>query len=227
VLAKLFWSEGGRALLHWSTLGEERKALLKLIVDNMPLPGSYMAGGTALALILGHRQSIDLDWFCFNHFDPEQLARQLSDLKPFETSDAAKGTLHGIFDRLRITWLYYPNPLLDDFVTTPDMPELKLASLKDIAVMKLAALSHRGSAKDFVDLYFLAKHNINLQDIIKDMPAKFPGKKVNNYHIIKSLAFFDDAESEPLPKMFIEFDWQTLKKYFLEEQVKLMPVLDK
>ena len=154
-------------MLHWSTLGEERKALLKILVDNMPLPGSYLAGGTALALILGHRQSIDLDWFCADHFDPEQLAWQLSSLKTFETSDAAKGTLHGIFSGMRLTWLYYPNPLLDDFITTADMPALKLASLKDIAVMKLAALSHRGSAKDFVDLYVLAKHNISLRQINK------------------------------------------------------------
>lgn len=213
-------------MLHWSTLGEERKTFLKLIVDQMPLPGSYLAGGTALALILGHRQSIDLDWFCADNFDPEELARQLSNLKTFETTDAAKGTLHGIFGGLRITWLHYPNPLLDDFITTSEMPAFKLASLKDIAVMKLAALSHRGSAKDFIDLYVLAKNNISLQQVIKDMPAKFPDKQINNYHIIKSLSYFDDAECEPLPKMFIEFDWQSLKDYFLEEQLKLMAMLD-
>ena len=213
-------------MLHWSTLGEKRKALLELIVDHLPLPGSYLAGGTALALILGHRQSIDLDWFCADHFDPEQLARQLSGLDTFEISDAAKGTLHGIFGGLRITWLYYPNPLLNDLVTTSEMPALKLASLKDIAVMKLAALSHRGSAKDFIDLYVLAKNDISLQQVIKDMPAKFPEKQINNYHIIKSLSYFDDAESEPLPSMFIEFDWPALKNYFLEEQTKLMAYLD-
>jgi len=213
-------------LLHWSTLGEERTAILKMLVDQMPISGSYLAGGTALALMLGHRQSVDLDWFCTYQFDPEQLARQLSSLAEFETSDAAKGTLHGIFNGLRITWLYYPNPMLDTFTTTSEMPGLKLASLRDIAVMKLAPLSHRGSAKDFIDLYILAKHNIALRQIIEDMPAKFPGKKINNYHIIKSLSYFDDAECEPLPKMFIDFDWQSLKKYFLEEQLKLMESLN-
>ena len=213
-------------MLYWSTLGEKRKALLKLLVDQMPLPGSYLAGGTALALILGHRQSVDLGWFCPHQFDPELLARELSNLETFETSDAARGTLHGIFCGLRLTWLYYPNPLLDNFVTTPEMPALKLASLRDIAVMKLAALSHRGSAKDFIDLYVLAKHNLKLHQVIDDMPAKFPGKKINNYHIIKSFSYFDDAESEPLPKMFIDFKWQSLKEYFLEEQLKLMESLN-
>ena len=213
-------------MLYWSTLGEKQKALLKLLVDQMPLPGSYLAGGTALALMLGHRQSVDLDWFCPHQFDPEQLASELSNLETFETSDAARGTLHGIFCGLRITWLYYPNPLLDNFVTTPEMPALKLASLRDIAVMKLAALSHRGSAKDFIDLYVLAKHNLKLHQVIDDMPAKFPGKKINNYHIIKSLSYFDDAESEPLPKMFIDLKWQSLKEYFLEEQLKLMESLN-
>jgi len=213
-------------LLYWFTLGEKRKALLKLLVDQMPLTGSYLAGDTALALMLGHRQSVDLDWFCPHQFDPEQLARELSNLETFETSDAARGTLHGIFCGLRITWLYYPNPLLDNFVTTPEMPALNIASLRDIAVMKLAALSHRGSAKDFIDLYVLAKHNLNIHQVIDDMPAKYPGKKINNYHIIKSLSYFDDAESEPLPKMFIDFKWQSLKEYFLEEQLKLMESLN-
>jgi len=74
-------------------LNEGNDQALKLLVDQMPLPGSYLAGGTALALILGHRQSVDLDWFYPHDFDPEQLARQLSNLEAFETSDAARGTL--------------------------------------------------------------------------------------------------------------------------------------
>ena len=83
-------------MLQWFTLGEERKALLRLIVEHMPLKDSYLAGGTALALIIGHRESIDFDWFSPSEFEPENLARQLSLLKPFEINEAARGTLHGI-----------------------------------------------------------------------------------------------------------------------------------
>lgn len=214
-------------MLHWYTLGEERKAVLKLIAEQNPLPGSYLAGGTALALILGHRQSFDFNWFCADYFDSEILARQLSNISSFQISEAAKGTLHGIFKGVRITWFHYPNPMLDDFMTTAEMPGLKLASLKDIAVMKLVALSHRGSAKDFVDLYELANYGLAMDQLIDYLPRKFLEAKLNYYHIIKSLSYFDDAENEPLPKMLIDLDWQALKKYFLEEQSRLMNRLKK
>jgi hypothetical protein len=73
------------------------------------------------------------------------------------------------------------------------MPNLKLASLKDIGVMKLAALSHRGSAKDFIDLYIMQQEGLEFEDLIKLMPIKFPEAKINYYHIVKSFSYFDDA----------------------------------
>lgn len=112
-------------MLHWSTLEIEQKKLLQLIIEQMPLAGSYLAGGTALALILGHRKSIDIDWFSLSSFDSEVLAQQLSNIKPFEVNEASKGTIHGILDNVRVTWLYYPNPLLDDLITSSELPNLK------------------------------------------------------------------------------------------------------
>jgi len=209
-------------LLHWSTLEVEQKKLLQLIVEQMPLAGSYLAGGTALALILGHRESIDLDWFSPSSFDSEILARQLSNMRPFEVNEASKGTLHGILENVRVTWLYYPNPLLDHLITSSEMPNLKLASLKDIGVMKLAALSHRGSAKDFVDLYRIRQEGLEFENLLKLMPIKFPEAKINYYHIVKSFSYFDDAELEPLPKMLIPLNWEKLKHFFLEEQARLL-----
>jgi hypothetical protein len=209
-------------VLHWSTLAIEQKKLLQLIVEQMPLAGSYLAGGTALALILGHRESIDFDWFSPSSFDSEGLARQLSNMKSFEVNEASKGTLHGILDNVRVTWLYYPNPLLDHLITPSEMPNLKLASLKDIGVMKLAALSHRGSAKDFIDLYRIRQEGLELEHLIKLMPAKFPEAKINYYHIVKSFSYFDDAEQEPLPKMLVPLNWEEMKHFFLEEQTRLL-----
>ena len=213
-------------MLHWSTLEVEQKKLLQLIVEQMPLAGSYLAGGTALALILEHRESIDLNWFSPSSFDSEVLARQLSNMMPFEVNEASKGTLHGILDNVRVTWLYYPNPLLDHLITSSEMPNLKLASLKDIGVMKLAALSHRGSAKDFIDLYRIRQEGLELEYLIKLMPAKFPEAKINYYHIVKSFSYFDDAEQEPLSKMLISLGWQKVKHFFLEEQTRLLKKIE-
>jgi hypothetical protein len=213
-------------LLHWSTLEVEQKELLQLMVEKAPLAGSYLAGGTALALILGHRKSIDFDWFSPFNFDSAELIRKISNLKPFEVNEASKGTVHGILNGVRVTWLYYPNPLLDHLITSPDMPHLELASLKDIGVMKLAALSQRGSAKDFVDLFRIQQEGLELEYLISLMPAKFPEARINYYHIIKSLSYFDDAEQEPLPKMQAPFNWQKLKDFFLEEQIKLLKKIE-
>lgn len=212
--------------MHWSILGEERKALLRLIADQMPLPGSYLAGGTALALIIGHRESIDFDWFSPSEFDPEDLARQLSLLKPFSINEATRGTLHGIMDNVRVSWVYYPNPLLDNFITSSSIPGLRLASLKDIGTMKIAALNHRGSAKDFIDLYKLHEHGLDLDKLLKLMPRKFPKTKINYYHIIKSLFYFDYADEEPLPRLHIDLNWPELKTFFLQEQAKLLANID-
>ena len=213
-------------MLHWSTLEVEQKEILQLIVEQMPLAGSYLAGGTALALILGHRKSIDLNWFSPSSFDSEALTRQLSNMKPFEVNEASKSTLHGILKNVRVTWLFYPNPLLDHLITSSEMPNLKLASLKDIGVMKLAALSHRGSAKDFVDLYRIRQEGLEFEYLIKLMPTKYPEAKINYYHLVKSFSYFDDAEREPLPNMLTPFSWHKLKQFFLEEQTRLLKMID-
>ncbi|MFO7951910.1 MAG: nucleotidyl transferase AbiEii/AbiGii toxin family protein [Bacillota bacterium] len=213
-------------MLHWFTLREEQKSLLNLVVEQMPLQGSYLAGGTALALIIGHRESVDFDWFSPTEFDPESLARQLSLIKPFKVNEASRGTLHGIMDNVRVSWFYYPNPLLDSLITSSSMPGLKLASLKDIGTMKLIALSHRGSAKDFIDLYKLHENGLDLESLLKLVPSKFPGTKINFYHIIKSLSYFDDAEAEPMPRMQVALNWADLKKFFLKEQSRLLEKID-
>ncbi|MEW5783747.1 MAG: nucleotidyl transferase AbiEii/AbiGii toxin family protein [Bacillota bacterium] len=125
-------------MLHRDTLGAKRKAFLSLLVDKLPVEKSYLAGGTALALMLGHRESIDFDWFSPVDFDPEALASNLSRLGRLEITETTKGTLHSILDGIRVTWLHYPNPLMADLVQPPDMQGLALASLLDIGLMKWA-----------------------------------------------------------------------------------------
>ncbi|NLZ31906.1 MAG: nucleotidyl transferase AbiEii/AbiGii toxin family protein [Firmicutes bacterium] len=188
----------------------------------MPIPGSYLAGGTALALILGHRESLDFDWFSPEEFDPDVLIRRLSQLGKIVVSDVQRGTFHGLLDGVRLTWLYYPNPLLDDFIQAEEMPGLKLASLLDIGLMKWTAVSQRGARKDFIDLYMICHKQYSLDTMAELFPKKYPGVDVNLYHMIKSLSYFDDAEREPMPRMLIHLPWPVVKSYFLNEQKKLL-----
>lgn len=209
-------------MLCWETLGSERKAFLKRLLSNMPVPGSYLAGGTALALILGHRESLDFDWFSPEDFDPAELLHRLSKLGTVMVSDMQKGTFHGILDGVRLTWLHYPNPLLADLIQTEEMPGLKLASLLDMGLMKWVAISQRGARKDFIDLYMICNREHGLDRMVEHLPQKYPGVELNFYHMIKSLSYFDDAEREPLPRMHIQLPWYEIKSYFLREQKKLL-----
>ncbi len=209
-------------MLCWDTLGGEGKAFLSRLLSNMPVPGSYLAGGTALALILGHRESIDFDWFSPQDFDPAEIPRILSELGKVVVSDMQKGTFHGILDGVRLTWLHYPNPLLADLIQTEEMPGLKLASLLDMGLMKWAAVSQRGARKDFIDLFMICNQKHSLDMMAELLPQKYPEVEINLYHMVKSLSFFDDAEREPLPRMHIQLPWHEIKSYFLSEQKKLL-----
>ncbi|OAT80803.1 nucleotidyl transferase AbiEii/AbiGii toxin family protein [Desulfotomaculum copahuensis] len=208
--------------MFWNTLDRPRKILLKRIAEIMPVPDSYLAGGTALALILGHRKSIDFDWFTPSEFEPEIIMRDLSALGKIKITETKKGTFHGFIDRVRVTWLYYPNPLLKPLISIDNVYGLRLASLTDIAIMKWAAVSQRGARKDFIDLYCICQHGYNLEEILNLLPQKYPKININYYHMIKSLSFFDDAERENMPVMVKQIEWPLVKKYFLDMQKCLL-----
>lgn len=211
--------------MFWKTLDRSRKDFLAKLAANMPVPGSYLAGGTALALILGHRKSIDFDWFTPNEFDPGILLRDLTALGKVKVAETKRGTFHGFIDGIRVTWLHYPNPLLKPLIAVGDIPGLRLASLTDIAVMKWTAVGQRGARRDFIDLYCIHRHGCNLEGLLALLPEKYPETDINYYHMIKSLSYFDDAERETMPVMMEEIEWPAVKEYFLGVQKKLLKII--
>lgn len=208
--------------MFWNILDQPRQLLLKKIAGALPLPGSYLAGGTALALLIGHRYSVDLDWFSPQDFDPGKLGSKLKCLGEVRIAETSSGTFHGWVDNIQVTWLRYPNPLIEPLVESEDMPGLKLASLVDIGLMKWAAVSDRGARKDFFDLYALEKRGVTAERLYPLLAVKYPKANINYYHMIKSLAYFDDAEREALPVLLEEADWEEVKVYFRGVQAKLL-----
>ncbi len=171
-------------------LDEKRKSLLPLLA---PLREAfYLAGGTALALQLGHRDSIDFDFFTQEEFDPgelfEKLSKQLSPLQIVKIQEE-EGTLSVIVDgEVKLSFFHYPYPLIRD----PQREgELTLASLQDIAAMKLSAITGRATMKDYVDIYTLL-HTFSLAELLSFMKEKFPSLDENL--VLKSLIYFDDVE---------------------------------
>ncbi|MDC0358809.1 nucleotidyl transferase AbiEii/AbiGii toxin family protein [Oligoflexia bacterium] len=181
----------------------------------------YLAGGTAAAIQLGHRLSLDLDYFSRNVFSGEELIKKLeaggvnaSKLEP------AEGTLHCIIEGTKVSFLHYEYPLLQD---TKRFEQIDLASLLDIALMKITAIASRGLKKDFVDLYFILQE-ISLQQMLKAFSEKYPIAKLDPYHYLRSLTYFDDAENDPMPLMHVDCDWEGVKA-FLEKSISKLSLV--
>jgi hypothetical protein len=175
--------------------------------------GFYLAGGTALAIQLGHRRSIDLDWFKKGSFSAPGIKSILSGLGKTEVISEDKETLNCLLDGVKISFFQYNYKQLFPLI---EFNGFKMADERDIAAMKLSAISSRGGKKDFIDLYFLLK-KYSLKEIIGFFENKYNGIKYNNLHLLKSLTYFEDADNEPMPIMIMPVDWDDVKRFVANE----------
>ena len=88
--------------------------------------------------------------------------------------------------------------------------------------MKLIAISQRGTKKDFFELYYICNNfDITIENTLDMLSKKYDENKINYLHIIQSLSYFEDAEDENLPKVFIDYNWKKIKDYYIKEQAKI------
>ena len=92
---------------------------------------------------------------------------------------------------------------------------MRIASKKDIAAMKLSAISSRGSRKDFIDLFFLFKE-FPLAEMLGLYRQKYGENLDNIYCVMKGLLYFKDADEQGAPLMFKRANWRTVKKAIIE-----------
>ncbi|WP_252864420.1 nucleotidyl transferase AbiEii/AbiGii toxin family protein [Caldicellulosiruptor bescii] len=130
-----------------NVLEYQRYEVLNKIVKSDVIGEFYLGGGTGLALQLGHRVSEDFNFFSPIEFSSDYIIYKLEKVGDINILYSAKDTLHMLLDGVRVTWLYYPNPLLDNLVIPTEIKGLKIASKIDIGMMKLVAISSRGSKK--------------------------------------------------------------------------------
>ncbi len=200
-----------------NTLSNDTLRGIKLIGKNHWLDFAYLAGGTALALRLGHRQSFDLDFFTTEKFDEQVVKMQLTQTGQFEPKTIAWKTVMGDFCKVSFSLFYYKYKVLDK---TDDFEGLKIAGLKDIAAMKLHAIEDRGSKRDFVDLYFLTKH-FSLEEVGEFYEQKYGDFATHQHFILKGLHYFEDAESEEMRPMLVDWNWTHIKHFFEQEALRL------
>jgi len=193
--------------MHKETLSENTRIVLDKIAP-IATP-FYLAGGTALALLLGHRISIDLDFFSENAFSVSSLVLQLNTLGNLKIEDQSENTFNGSLDGVKISFFYYPYPLL---FPTKKYNNVALADERDIVAMKIQAISDRGSKKDFVDLFVLLK-KYSLNDILKFFNKKYEKFNYNRLHILKSLSYFYDADTNAKLVYIHPISWIEVKKF--------------
>ncbi len=198
----------------------------KNIIDNLVFLKKYpfyLGGGTALALQLGHRTSLDFDFYSPDEFDNETLKKDFS--AHFKNIALAKTQPENTFQiknsGVNLSIFYYPYKLLEK---TMAFPPLQLASLSDIAAMKVVAIVQRAKQRDFFDLYYLIRQ-LSLPNIIKATINKYPWYQENTSIILTALTYFQEADQdEEVSRIQLidkDLGWEKIKKNIRQEVEKL------
>ncbi len=195
-------------MLQLQTIFPDTLELLKKLSLQPEMQGLRLVGGTSLALQYGHRQSVDLDFFGNLETPQDTIISMLESMGPCLLRNRTKnilqlvvnGVMVDIVDYSRYSWI-------DEAVCEEG---LTLASPKDIAAMKINAIEGRGSRKDFIDIYLLLQH-YSLEELLHYYSQKYPNYSV--FRALLSLTYFDDAENEAMPKMFIDTTWNEMKSH--------------
>jgi hypothetical protein len=181
--------------IHWNILDNARKSILPLF-KTFKDDGFYLAGGTGLALQLGHRDSIDFDFFKEGSFDTRKLIKSLEEIFIEHTlviTQQEKDTVSCLINNsIQLSFFGYHHTLLKPLIETE---HFAIASVADIACMKFSAITSRSLEKDYVDLYFILKE-ISLLDLLILSQQKYP--TLDSSLILKSLVYFDDVLEEPI-----------------------------
>jgi len=200
------------------TITKTTKNILALLGKKKILPkGTYLAGGTALALQLGHRRSFDLDFFTDKPFKRREIIQKLGPLN-FKLEQEAWRTILGKFTGIKFSLFYYKYPQIFPY---KKFLKINLADLPDIAAMKIDAISSRGKKRDFFDLYFLMKE-FSLEEMLDFYNQKYKALATNRTHVLRSLEYFADADKDDNPEMIKESPpWEEIKGFFKREVIRI------
>lgn len=194
-------------------ISKDTKKALALLGRSRVVDRAYLAGGTAAALQLGHRISVDLDFFTPEEFDDTAVVNKLRKIGKFKLNTSNWRLISGRFNRVNIDLYLCHYPILFPFKR---IYGVNILDIREIAAMKIAAITARSTKRDFIDLYFILKNVAPLKKLIAIYNKKFPGSENSLMQIQKSLVYFTDAEDEEMPKMSIPLNWEDVKRYFEE-----------
>ncbi|MBI4680944.1 MAG: nucleotidyl transferase AbiEii/AbiGii toxin family protein [Nitrospirae bacterium] len=212
--------------MHFKCLPPEAWTLLKKLNKTVRTHELILAGGTGLALQIGHRISVDLDFFTQKVFSVEKVFQEmkLRNLKP-KVLEESEGSLTVTIDGTKMSVFRYPYPFIEAIKEAHGVP---VAGIIDIAAMKIIAISQRGAKRDFIDLYFVLQ-DTPFRKVAENMVSRFGTDRVNPVHIGKSLVYFSEAESDPEPRFLSNEkpSWDKVKIFFVKNVQQMVLDMEK
>lgn len=203
-----------------AVLSPETKNLLKELTSNHLPSKTYLGGGTAIALQLGHRRSQDLDFFTPTQFNELQWEQKLAQEWKFRLVQKDWQTLVGFIYGVKFSLFFYHYPLI---AKMEHFSYVNVASLPDLAAMKLDAIIARGTKRDFIDIYFLAK-KFGMDKLFQFYQQKYGRFEEKEIMIKKALLYFNDANADEMPDMRVPISWEEVKQFFVDLKIKWQEV---
>ena len=203
-------------MLHLTTVNEETYGLLKKISSVEIIASTFaLAGGTSLALQIGHRQSIDLDFFSPEEFNIRELEITLSGSKEFSFQfiNSNSRMLFCYINNIKCDFVNEPATLINPFL---NIDKAHYFSVEDIAAMKMHTICGRGKKKDFFDIYALLQL-FTWKDLLNFFKKKYNEDQL--YFLWRSIMYFEDADQDPDIRGLKPFDknWEEIKAIILDK----------
>lgn len=196
-------------MLHTETVNPRLLALLKALMENPVFDGFALAGGTSLALQIGHRESIDIDLFGAQEIEETSIMAAYSEIGQATKIKRSPNILICSVSGIKVDLVNYHYSLLHKVL---NIDGLRLLSPADIGAMKLNAIAGRGSRKDFIDLFFLLQI-FSLEQLLDFYRQKY--RDGSEFLVLKSLTYFDDSDSDVEPRMIKPVEWSAIKQHIL------------
>lgn len=182
--------------LHFDILPAEQRTLWDVLLERAAFLREndyYLAGGTALALQLGHRQSVDFDFFSQKPDRAAETQKELQKIPGYVTREIDRQTIHADVSGVKLSFIgNYVYPLLHGPLESQG---IQIADILDIALMKLVAISHRATPRDYIDLAAILRSGHSLSDLLSASKQKY-GDSFNTMIPLRALTSFDDLEGE-------------------------------
>jgi hypothetical protein len=208
-------------MLHTETVENSTLELLKSLQSRDYLNGFYLVGGTALALHMGHRTSIDIDLFSNFDFDVAHMIEMIQHDYPLQLYYTAPNTIKGSINGVRVDVIGHRYPYLNE---PGEIDGYRMLSVPDITAMKLNAISTSGQrSKDFVDIYFVLENKeYSLGDMLKFYQEKY--NQHGDMHVLKSLIYFDDVDLSDWPVLLRnpQLKWSEVMQKIEDEVLELL-----